>query len=123
MELKAGTRLRSTVGATAEVIVVRAPASAVELTLRGGAPMVPTDDPAPTVVPPDGHEGETQIGKRYVDEESNIEVLCTKAGTGVLAVDGRPLTIQREPSHSLLGLTATHRASRPGAGNGGIGVR
>jgi hypothetical protein len=92
MELKAGTRLRSTVG-TAEVIVVRAPASAVELT-SGGASMVPTDDPSPTVVPADGHEGETQIGKRYVDEESNIEVLCTKAGAGVLAVDGRPLTIK-----------------------------
>jgi hypothetical protein len=92
MELKAGTRLRSTVGPS-EVIVVRAPETAVELT-SGGVPMVATDDPAPVTEPMGGHEGEAQLGKRYVDEESNIELLCTKAGVGVLEVDGRPLTLK-----------------------------
>ena len=34
------------------------------------------------------------LGKRYVDDESDIEVLCTKAGDGALAVDGRPLVLK-----------------------------
>lgn len=32
------------------------------------------------------------LGKRYVDTESGLEVLCTKAGRGVLSADGRQLT-------------------------------
>ncbi len=38
--------------------------------------------------------GGTEIGKRYVDEETQVEVLCTKAGSGSLTVDGRPLVIK-----------------------------
>jgi hypothetical protein len=38
--------------------------------------------------------GGTQIGKRYVDEADTIQVLCTKAGDGTLALDGKPLVIQ-----------------------------
>jgi hypothetical protein len=36
----------------------------------------------------------TQIGKRYVDEADTIQLLCTKAGSGTLALDGTPLLIQ-----------------------------
>jgi hypothetical protein len=38
--------------------------------------------------------GGTQIGKRYVDEADTFQVLCTKAGGGTLALDGKPLVIQ-----------------------------
>ena len=38
--------------------------------------------------------GGTQIGKRYVDEADTIQVLCTKAGSGTLALDGKALQIQ-----------------------------
>jgi hypothetical protein len=38
--------------------------------------------------------GGTTLGKRYVDESSGLEVLCTKAGTGTLTLDGTPLTLQ-----------------------------
>ncbi|BBZ38228.1 MULTISPECIES: hypothetical protein [Mycobacterium] len=37
-------------------------------------------------------EKDTVLGKRYVDTESGLEVLCTKAGRGVLSADGRQLT-------------------------------
>ena len=33
------------------------------------------------------------LGKRYHDELSGLEVLCTKSGTGTITVDGRRATI------------------------------
>jgi hypothetical protein len=72
------------------VIVVKPPGAPVELTC-GGVPMAGKDADAPTGALVAGHEGEVLLGKRYVDEASDIEVLCTKAGEGALEVDGRPL--------------------------------
>ncbi len=96
MELKAGTRLRSAVS-DAEVVVVRAPAGDVELTC-GGVPMVAGDSGAPTgaaagAVAP-GTEGSVVLGKRYVDPDDTIEVLCTKAGEGALALGGTELVLK-----------------------------
>ena len=95
MELKAGMRLRSAVS-EAEVIVVRAPAEAVTLT-AGGEPLVAVDEAAgtPAAIAP-GHEGDLQLGKRYVDpeEKTAVELLCTKVGAGALAVDGRLLVVK-----------------------------
>ena len=34
------------------------------------------------------------MGKRYSDEESGLEVLCSKAGEGALAGDGRALPVK-----------------------------
>jgi hypothetical protein len=34
------------------------------------------------------------LGKRYVDTDTGLEVLCTKPGPGVLTADGRQLTIK-----------------------------
>jgi hypothetical protein len=54
--------------------------------------MVLADDAAgPTGTVVAGHEGPTLIGKRYVDADEAIEVLCIKPGTGRLARDGVPL--------------------------------
>jgi hypothetical protein len=39
-------------------------------------------------------ENDTVLGKRYVDTDTGLEVLCTKAGPGVLSADGRQLTIK-----------------------------
>lgn len=36
----------------------------------------------------------TLLGKRYTDVATGIEVLCTKAGTGTLSLDGRPLDLK-----------------------------
>lgn len=35
--------------------------------------------------------GGTQIGKRYSDSESGLEVLCTKTGEGLLSIGDRVL--------------------------------
>jgi hypothetical protein len=34
------------------------------------------------------------LGKRYVDNDTGLEVLCTKAGPGVLTAEGRELIIK-----------------------------
>lgn len=91
--LKAGTRLRSLVSTT-EVVVVKPPATAAELTC-GGQPLVPLDDPRQSdISAPVGDDGGTLIGKRYVDEEAGLELLCSKAGDGQLAINGRALTVK-----------------------------
>lgn len=91
--LKAGTRLRSAVCNT-EVMVVAAPKEDVELTC-GGAPLVDikADPPAGATISEDAKDG-TQIGKRYVNEAGDLEVLCTKPGDGSLAANGAALTIK-----------------------------
>ncbi|HWE69733.1 MAG TPA: hypothetical protein VG205_05195 [Acidimicrobiales bacterium] len=90
--LKAGLRLACP-DCTIEVVLVRAPTAEVELTCSGSA-LVDMDSPRRQ----GGHpavEGEgALLGKRYVDETTDLEVLCTKAGPGQLACDGRLLGIR-----------------------------
>jgi hypothetical protein len=38
--------------------------------------------------------GGTQMGKRFADPESGIEVLATKGGEGALSLDGQPLALK-----------------------------
>ena len=97
LTLKPGSRLFSAVCAT-EMIAVKAPADAVDLTI-GGSPALtdsadrPESGPADDAVA-DGHGGGTLMGKRYVDTDDTIELLCTKAGDGVPAIAGEPLTLK-----------------------------
>ncbi|MET0911518.1 MAG: hypothetical protein ABWZ99_18780 [Ilumatobacteraceae bacterium] len=91
LTLKPGTRLFSAVCDT-QLIAVKAPADAVDLTI-GGAPALTEAAPASGSVA-DGHGGGTLIGKRYVDDDHTIELLCTKAGDGLPALGGQPLSIK-----------------------------
>lgn len=34
------------------------------------------------------------IGKRYVNQDQSLEILCVKAGKGSLALNGEPLAIK-----------------------------
>jgi hypothetical protein len=91
MEMKVGSRLRSR-NSTCEVIVVKAP-STHEMVLCAAAPM--STDPA--AAEPSGVAGGgemIQLGKRYTDDVSGIELLCTKAGAGPLLFGGRELGIK-----------------------------
>ena len=90
MDLKPGTRLRSQT-CSAEVIVVRPPGRAVDLRC-GGAPMVPVEEGTGAPHPLDSaHRSGTLLGKRYADDDTGIELLCTKAGEGSLSLGGTPL--------------------------------
>jgi hypothetical protein len=93
MELKSGSRWRSAVS-DVEVIVVRAPSGPWTWEC-GGQPMVPhgADKPAGLTIDP-MHAEATAVGKRFADEESGVEVLCTKAGEGSLSIDGVALPMK-----------------------------
>jgi hypothetical protein len=93
MELKAGSRLRSTTDST-EVIVVRAPSGAVDLRC-GGQPMVSIDDTRGAALPiAPGFDQGCQLGKRYADDDTGIEVLCTKPGPASLSLGDEPLHLK-----------------------------
>jgi len=88
MQLRVGQVLGSAVDGT-KLIVTKAPAGDVDVTC-GGVPMVdgePTNggagDPA--------LNGGTLLGKRYVDDAGSIELLCTTAGDGSVALNGEVL--------------------------------
>lgn len=90
MDLKPGSRWKSAV-CDAEVVVVRPPKAAVSLEC-GGYPMVAQAAPKPEgLALAAAHGGGTHAGKRFADEETGLEVLCTKAGAGSLAIGGRAI--------------------------------
>jgi hypothetical protein len=85
-------QLKSAVSST-EVIVVRPTDADVTLTC-GGVPLVTLDDASQGSAVQPGLAGKSLLGKRYTDEVTGIELLCTKGGPGQLACDGRPLDIK-----------------------------
>ena len=92
-DLKAGTRLKSTVCAT-QVMVVAASGCAYNLTC-GGVPMVGSAEDAPEGGTVDSAHAEgTLLGKRYVNEAGDLELLCIKPGDGSLAVDDAALVLK-----------------------------
>jgi hypothetical protein len=91
MKPRPGQVLTSAVDSTT-VIVVRAPDGEMKLTCGG----VEMWDPKGGGAGPGGEADPaqlagTQLGKRYVDEATGLEVLCTKPGNGTIAVNGVPL--------------------------------
>lgn len=85
--LKPGTRLFSVVCST-ELIVVKAPGVPVAVTIGGVEPVLAAADRTGGGSLVAGHDGGSQMGKRYVDAEEAIELLCTKPGEGAPALDG-----------------------------------
>jgi hypothetical protein len=90
--MKPGSRLHSAVCATT-VVVVKLPAEGATLEC-GGAPMLEGGATDKTGEPAAGFDAGTLLGKRYADEASGAEVLCTKGGAGALSVNGRLLEIK-----------------------------
>lgn len=91
---KAGTRLKSAV-CDAEVMVIKVPAGGGEL-ICGGQPMIAmtaTRDAALALAA--AQESACLVGKRYTDAGDTLEVLCTKAGKGALALGGQALVIKQ----------------------------
>jgi len=111
------------------VVVIRWGPRDLDLTC-GGAPMVDQADRAtapPAALDPARAAG-TYLGKWYRDHTYGVELLCTRAGWGSLAVNGVPLDLARstrEPpavrrqirsifltrTHSSVG---AHRGKNPG---------
>lgn len=92
--LKAGGRFKSAVCDT-QVMVVKAPAGEFELNC-GGVQMIAPNGEAPSGAELSAeHSGGCLIGKRYVNADETLELLCTKGGQGSLALDGTPLEVKQ----------------------------
>jgi hypothetical protein len=93
MKLRPGQKLHSAV-CDAQVVVVKAPAEAVDLGC-GGAPLLGDGDEPTGATSLDPTLGDGPLlGKRYADDDLGLELLCTRAGTGALTVEGRPLLVK-----------------------------
>jgi hypothetical protein len=93
MDLKPGSRWRSAV-CDAEIVIVKPPTAAVVLECGGHAVKPHSEPKAAGLAPAPDHAAGSQLGKRYVDEETSLEALCSKTGAGSLSVDGRPLALK-----------------------------
>ena len=87
--MKPGTKLKSAVCDT-EVMVIKGMNMEVEC---GGKPMSDAAPEAAAELDPSFAEG-TQVGKRYVDDNASVELLCVKAGKGSLSISGTPLHVK-----------------------------
>ena len=87
-QLKPGVRLKSVV-CNGEAMVVKA----IDVTVTcGGVPMVADGEEAdPNAQADPEHMYQCLMGKRYVNEEGTLELLCVKAGEGSFGVDGQML--------------------------------
>ncbi|MDO8361538.1 MAG: hypothetical protein Q7V88_01455 [Actinomycetota bacterium] len=93
MTVKAGSRLFGATSTT-EMIVVRAPAGEIELTIGGHPALLDASGRDGSTDVAEGHGGGAAMGKRYVDEAGSIELLCTKAGDGLPALAGELLALK-----------------------------
>lgn len=91
VELKAGSRFGSVTCET-EVVVVKG-TGAVDLRC-GGQPIVPVTRERNGGDPVAPFDGGTLVGKRYVDDDEGVELLCTRPGAGSLSIGEQPLDVK-----------------------------
>ncbi len=91
--VKAGARLYGAT-CTTELIVVKTPATELELTIGGHPALTDASGRTGATDVAEGHGGGAGMGKRYVDSSGGVELLCTKAGEGLPAVAGEVLVLK-----------------------------
>ncbi len=90
--LKAGARFKSAVCDT-QVMVIKASAGDHVLECGGSLMIAPSEQGGGKLAPEQA--GGTLMGKRYVNADESIEMLCTKAGKGSLVLDGVALQVKQ----------------------------
>jgi len=90
--LKAGARFKSAVCDT-QVMVIKAPAGEHTLQCGGADVVAPAVAGSGTLDTTLG--GETLIGKRYVNADESVELLCTKGGQGALVLNGTLMEVKQ----------------------------
>lgn len=89
--LRPGEQLASAV-CTTRVVIVRAPSGSDAVIECGGSPMEVATGGRPQAAPV--KDAVTHLGKRYVNGDGSIEVLCTVSGVGELSCAGVALTLK-----------------------------
>ncbi|MCD2113519.1 hypothetical protein LQ384_20620 [Rhodococcus rhodochrous] len=90
MQVRSGQRYVSAVCATS-IVVVKGPSSDIDLKCGGTAMVAAGTDVDSRPGPAAGYDQGTIIGKRYWDEKTGLEVVCTSAGPGSLSLGDRVL--------------------------------
>jgi hypothetical protein len=90
--ITAGLKLKSST-CGAQVMVLKGIPDQHELQC-GGAEMISVNDTAQNELNPE-LAGGTLVGKRYVNEDESLELLCIKEGVGTLCLDGEKLRIKQ----------------------------
>ncbi len=90
--IKVGARLKSNVCDT-EVMIISCADTQVSITCGGAEMLDAIASKSGGVLDSALAEG-TLLGKRYVNSTGKIELLCVKAGTGSLAVNGEKLILK-----------------------------
>lgn len=88
-ELKPGSRWKSAVCDT-EAVLVRPPSSGA-VPECGGAAMIPSGEAGQGGAIAPGFDSGSELGKRYSDEATGMQMLCVKPGAGALGTQGRLL--------------------------------
>lgn len=91
VNVKPGTRFKSAVCDT-EFMVVKGTG---DIDLRCGGSTVLASGETGGGELSEGYSDGCLIGKRYVDQEASVELLCTKGGAGSLSVGDQILTIKQ----------------------------
>ena len=94
LELKPGTRLFGA-ACTSEFVVVKAPGGAVDIRIGGHPALTSADDRDATLSVTTDAESKPLMGKRYVDADETIELLCTKPGDGAPTI-GDDVLVQKD---------------------------
>jgi hypothetical protein len=92
-ELKSGAKLKSVVCDT-QVMIIKGLPGEHDLCC-GGPSMVGGTEEGSGTLDPDKAEG-TGTGRRYVNSDETLELLCVKAGKGTLYLDG----VKMEPKQA-----------------------
>ena len=90
LTLKPGSRLFGA-ACTAEFVVVKAPAEPVDVRIGGHPALLSGDDRSTNLSVRTSAGQAPEIGKRYVNADYTVELLCTKPGEGAAVVDGEVL--------------------------------
>ena len=92
--LKPGLRLRSAVCST-EIMIIRSPPVSADIRCGGVEMLAPAEQPPPGARLDPAQAHGSLIGKRYVDAEDHVEILCTQGGAGSLMLDGVLMTVKQ----------------------------
>jgi len=92
--IKPGLRLKSAVCST-EIMVIRSPGEEAELSCGGAEMIAMSEAPSSGARLDLAHAQGSLIGKRYVDAEDRVEILCTKGGEGSLTLNGVSLGVKQ----------------------------
>ena len=92
--IKPGLRLKSAV-CSAEIMIIRSPLVPADIRCGGVEMLALTEQPPPGAQLDPAQAHGSLIGKRYVDAQDRVEVLCTQGGAGSLMLDGVLMTVKQ----------------------------